>query len=124
MKDLTVLMDLVVGRPAAMLEDAANEHVEIVAACLCPRLGGRVGHLAVDDGDVEKATSIVARHGGVVVDERECVVVSPNFPGGAAAASRAIADADILVNISYYGPSGDLVIGTPDVDATRAALGL
>lgn len=124
MRDLTVLMDLVVGRPAAMLEDAANENVTVQAACLFPRLGGRVGHLAVEDADVEKATAIASRHGGMVVDERECVVVPPDYPGGTAGASRAIADAGILVNVSYYGPSGHLIIGTSDVVATRAALGL
>lgn len=124
MKDLTILMDLVVGRPAAMLEDAVSESVPIHAACLFPRLGGRVGHLAVSDADVAQASAIVTRHGGVVVDERDCVVLPADYPGGAAAASRAIADAGIVVNISYYGPDGGLVIGTSDVEATRGALGM
>lgn len=124
MKDLTILMDLVVGRPTAMLEGLAAQGVTVVAACLFPRLGGRVAHLAVEDEDMAGAVAIVERHGGVVVDERDCVVVPTDYPGGSVAAARAITDAGIVVNISYFGPTGSLIIGTTDIDATRAALHL
>jgi hypothetical protein len=124
MIDLTILMDTQLGRPADMLEAAAKEGVDIIAACIFPRLGGRVAHLAVDASDVAAVRRVVGNHGGVVADERECVVVPPGRDGGIADASRAISDAGVLVTIAYYGRRGELILGTSDVDGARAALGL
>ena len=124
MRDLTILMDLQLGRPADMLGDAAARGIPIIAGCVFPRLGGRVAHLAVREEDVEAVMTIAEAHGGAVVDDRECVVVPADYPGGAAAAARAVADAGIMVNIAYYGARGEVVMGTADVHSTRAALGL
>lgn len=123
MRDLTILMDLQLGRPADMLGDAAAREIPIIAGCVFPRLGGRVAHLAVREEDVEAVVTIAETHGGVVVDDRECVVIPADYPGGAAAAARAVADAGIMVNIGYFGARGEVVMGTTDVDGTRAALG-
>jgi hypothetical protein len=124
MIDLTILMDTQLGRPADMLEAAEKGGVDIIAACIFPRLGGRVAHLAVDASDVAAVRRVVGNHGGVVADERECVVVPPGRDGGIAGASRAVSDAGVLVTIAYYGRRGELILGASDVDGARAALGL
>jgi hypothetical protein len=122
--DLTILMDTKLGRPADMLEAVSGQGVEVMAGCLFPRLGGRVAHVAVEPEDVATVRQVAAEHGATVADERECVVVPSDYPGGVAAVSRAIADAGIMVNIAYFGTRGDVVLGTSDPAATRAALGL
>ena len=124
MRDLTILMDLVVGRPAQMLAGAAAEHITISAGCLFPRLGRRVAHVAVDPTDVATVTAIVERYGGIVADDRECLVIPADFPGGLVAASTKLAEAGIMVNVSYFGARGQIVMATTDVEGTRAALGL
>ncbi len=124
MIDLTILMDTVLGRPADMLEAAAARGVDVTAGCLFPRLGGRVAHVAVKPEEVAVVQEVVAEHGGAVADERECVVVPADYPGGAAAVSRALATAGIMVNIAYFGARGEVIIGSSDVAGTRAALGM
>lgn len=122
MIDLTILMDTTLGRPADILDAVAAEGIPLAAGCLFPRLGGRVAHVAVEPKDVATVTRIVAEHGATVADERECVVVPSGFPGGAAAVSRAVADAGIMVNVSYFGARGEMVISSSDISGTRAAI--
>jgi hypothetical protein len=123
-KDLTILMDTKQGRPAEMLEDLVGRHVRIVAACLFPRLGGRVAHVAVDEPDVETVREVVTAHGGTVADERDCIVVPPGRPGGAPAAARTVADAGITAFVVYFGGEGEMVLSTNDPQATAQVLGL
>lgn len=122
MIDLTILMDTTLGRPADILEAIAAEGIEIAAGCLFPRLGGRVAHVGVEAKDVAAVSRVAAAHGATVADQRECVVVPAGFPGGAAAVSRAVADAGIMVNVSYYGARGELVISSSDIPAAKAAI--
>ena len=124
MRDLTILMDLEVGRPASMLSQATEQGVQVYASCLFPRLGGRVAHAAVSSADVDKLKAIVTSEGGVVADERECVVVPNGHLGGPDAVSRALAQAGIVINVAYFGTSGQMVLSTVDVAGAKAALGL
>ncbi len=124
MRDLTILMDDVVGRPAAMLSAAASAGIEIEAACLFPRLGGRVAHIAVSPDQVTAIKTVVEEHGGVVADDRECVVVPADREGGPAGVAEVMSEAGIAVLVSYFGRSGEMVLATTDVAAARAALGL
>ena len=117
-------MDMKVGRPAEMLEAAAKQGITIAAGCVFPRLGGRVAHVAVQDDDVEKVTAIVEAGGGVVADIRDCVVVPPDFPGGLPAAANKAAKAGHLVNVSYFGAQGEVIMASPDPAALREALDL
>jgi hypothetical protein len=123
-QDLTILMDMKVGRPAEMLVTAAEQGITIAAGCVFPRLGGRVAHVAVRDDDVEKITAIVEAGGGVVADIRDCVVVPPDFPGGLPAAATKVANAGHLVNVSYFGAQGEVIMASPDPVALRQALDL
>lgn len=124
MKDLTILMDLQIGRPADMLGELAERDIRIVAACVFPRLGGRVAHVAANTDDVATISDVVERHGGMVVDERDCVILPSDHPGGAVGAARAVADAGVMVNVGYFGARGEIVLATPDIDAAREALGV
>jgi translation initiation factor IF-2 len=124
MKDLTILLDLEVGRPAAMLAEAASQEVPILASCLFPRLGGRVAHATVRSEDLAAMKLIVKTHGGVIADERESVIIPADHPGGIEAVSQAIAAAGIMINVAYFGARGDLVLATPDVAAARKVIGL
>ena len=124
MRDLTILMDLEVGRPAAIIADATSKDVRIYASCLFPRLGGRVAHAAVRKEDVGAMKKIVEAHGGMVADERECVIVPADHPGGYEAVSQAVAAADIMVNVAYFGTRGELILGTADVAGAKKAIGL
>ncbi len=117
-------MDMKVGRPAEMLEAAAEQGVTVAAACVFPRLGGRVAHVAVQDDDVERITAIVEAGGGIVADIRDCVVVPPDFPGGLPAAAKKVAKAGHMVNVSYYGAQGEFIMASPNPDALRQALDL
>lgn len=124
MKDLTILMDTKQGRPAEMLEDLVGHQVRVVAACLFPRLGGRVAHIAVDKSAVDTVREVIAAHGGTVADERDCIVVPPGRPGGAPAVARTVADAGIMAFVVYFGASGELILSTDDPVRTAAVLGL
>ena len=124
MRDLTIMMDMEVGRPAAMLKDLQDHDHTISAGCLFPRLGGRVAHVAVPDEDVEEVTSIIRSHGGVVADDRPCVVVPADHEGGPVAAASAVAEAGVAVQIAYFGARGEVVMATADIDTALTALGL
>lgn len=124
MRDLTILMDMQLGRPADILSEAADQGIPVIAGCIFPRLGGRVAHFAVREQDVAAVNAIVLSHGGVVADDRECIVLSSDYPGGAVGASRAVADAGITVNVGYFGVRGEVVLGTADIAGAKAALGI
>lgn len=124
MMDLVVLLDARVGRPAELFELVTGAGVEIVASCLFPRLGGRVAHIAVKDEDFEVVEDLIRDRLGGVADKRPCVVVPPGYPGGMAAVARKIAEAEIVVSVSYHGDEGQLVLATSDGARTRDVLGL
>jgi len=124
MRDLTILLDMTVGRVADITEAIVGAGVNLSAGCLFQRTEGRVGHIAVADEDVAAVVDIVARHGSTVADDRECVVVEPGYPGGAAAVARKVADSGVPVLIVYHGARGEIVIGTTETAKARAALGI
>lgn len=124
MRDLTILMDLELGRPADLLTVAAAEDIPIIAGCVFPRLAGRVAHFAVREQDVDRVSAIVREQGAVLADDRECIVLPPDFPGGAPVASKRIADAGIMVQVGYFGARGEIILATADVAGTKAALGI
>lgn len=123
MIDMTILIDTAVGRPADLIAAAAEEGIDIVAGCLFPRLGGRVAHVAVPPEHVPIVRRVAAECGGSVADERECVVVPAGFPGGASGIARRLADAGIVINVTYFGVNGEVVIGTSDIAGSRQVLG-
>ena len=117
MMDVVVLLDGKIGRSAELFDLLEEANLDVQAACVFPRLGGRVAHVAaVED-------LLIERLGGVA-DQRPCIVVPPDYPGGMAEIARRISAAHIVVSVSYYGRNGELVLATSDGEKTRTVLGL
>lgn len=124
MRDITILMDTTQGKPARLFEELAGRGIAVDAGCLFPRTEGRVVHLAVEDAQVETARAVAAEQGAALVDNRECVVVPPGFPGGVPEVAARLATAGVTVNVAYFGRSGEVVVSTTELDKARQALGI
>lgn len=124
MKDLTILMDATLGAPAEILEDVRARGVEVEASCLFPRLGGRVAHMAVADGDVDAVRQVAGENGWAVAEEKDCVKVPPGYNGGYEVAAARLARAGIALHVFYHGAQGEMILVTSDPDETLGALGL
>jgi hypothetical protein len=124
MKDVVMVMDTTLGRPARILEALADHDVEVVAGCLFPRAEGRVAHVAVASEDAARVRDIAADNGAMVLDDRDVLVVDPTQHGSLAAIARKVADAGAVVQVAYFGAGGEIVLATSDLDIAREALGL
>jgi hypothetical protein len=124
MRDIMMVMDTTIGRPADILDDLTARQIGIVAACMFPRTEGRIAHLTVKDADESAVRSIAAEHGALVMDVRDVLVVDPAEYGGAAAVARRVADAGAVVYVAYFGAEGEIVLGTSDMIIASRALGL
>lgn len=124
MLDITVLMDTKVGRPAGILNDLAKSGIEIIAACLFPRLGGRVAHAVINNEDIDRVKEIIEQANATLADVRDCVVVEAGYEGGSAAIAAKVAEAGITVNVAYFGLRGEMILATADIAGTKEVLGL
>ncbi|HEY5650610.1 MAG TPA: hypothetical protein VIW46_04115 [Acidimicrobiia bacterium] len=124
MMDVVVLLDGKIGRSAELFDILSEAAVDVRASCVFPRLGGRVAHIAVDVEAYDAVEDLLTERLGGVADQRPCIVVPPGYPGGIAEIARKIADAQIVVSVSYYGERGELVLATSDGERTREVLGL
>lgn len=124
MRDLTILLDSVQGTPARVLGRLAAAGVDVEAGCLFPRLEGRVLHIAVPDEQVAVVAEAAAAEGGVLADDRECVIVPADYPGDVGEIALKVADSGATVQVAYFGREGQVVLATTDLERTRAALGL
>jgi hypothetical protein len=124
MMDVVVLLDGKIGRSAELFDVLEQEGIDVKASCVFPRLGGRVAHIAVDVDDYNAVEDLLTERMGGVADQRPCIVVPPAYPGGISEIARKIADAQIVVSVSYYGERGELVLATSDGERTREVLGL
>lgn len=112
MKDVTILMDMKVGRVAELLEALAAAGVVPAGGCFFPRLEGRIAHLAVDDAVVHKVKSVAGELDHAVLDERDVTVIEPTVD--LAATARRVADQGTAVYLAYFGADGRLFLGAPD----------
>lgn len=124
MMDVVILLDGKIGRSAELFDLLAEGGIDVKASCLFPRLGGRVAHVAVEHEQYDALEDLLTDKLGGVADQRPCIVVPPNYPGGMAAVADKIADAHIVMSVSYYGENGELVLATSDSDRTREVLSL
>lgn len=124
MRDITILMDTTQGRPARLLADLTEAGVRIEAGCLFPRLEGRVAHLTVGDDQVETARTVAAALGATLADDRECVVVPADYPGGLNEIAARVADVGVTVQVAYFGSRGQIILATTELDKARQALAL
>ena len=124
MKDLTIALGTRHGLPAELLEALAARGVDVVGGCLFPRIEGRVAHVAIPDDQVDAATDVVVAKGAAVLDVRDVIVVSRDEHPSPAELARKVTDGGASVYIAYFGASGEIVLGTSDLDTAREALGL
>jgi len=124
MMDVVVLLDGKIGRSAELFDLLANAGIDVKASCLFPRLGGRVAHIAVEHEQYDAVEDLLTDKLGGVADQRPCIVVPPDYPGGMAVVAEKIAEAQIVMSVSYYGEHGELVLATSDSARTREVLGL
>lgn len=124
MMDVVVLLDGKIGRAAELFDLLDGAGIDVKASCVFPRLGGRVAHIAVEHQQYDAVEDLLTDRLGGVADQRPCIVVPPDYPGGLGAISRKIAEAHIVMSVSYYGEHGELVLATSDSAKTREILGL
>jgi hypothetical protein len=124
MMDVVVLLDGKIGRSAELFDLLDDAGIDVKASCLFPRLGGRVAHIAVEFDQYNAVEDLLTERLGGVADQRPCIVVPPGYPGGMAAVAEKIAQAQIVMSVSYYGEHGELVLATSDSAKTREILGL
>lgn len=124
MMDVVVLLDGKIGRSAELFDLLEGAGIDVKASCVFPRLGGRVAHIAVDREQYDAVEDLLTERMGGVADQRPCIVVPPDYPGGMGAVARKIAEAQIVMSVSYYGENGELVLATSDGTKTREVLSL
>jgi len=124
MMDVVVLLDGKIGRSAELFELLERAGIDVKASCIFPRLGGRVAHIAVEHEQYDAVEDLLTDELGGVADQRPCIVVPPDYPGGMAAVAERVSVAQIVLSVSYYGESGQLVLATSDSARTREVLGL
>ncbi len=124
MMDVVVLLDGKIGRSAELFHLLESAGIDVKASCIFPRLGGRVAHIAVEHEQYNAVEDLLTDKLGGVADQRPCIVVPPDYPGGMRAVAEKIAEAQIVMSVSYYGEHGELVLATSDSAKTREVLGL
>ncbi len=124
MMDVVVLLDGKIGRSAELFRLLDDAGIDVKASCLFPRLGGFVAHIAVEHEQYDAVEDLLNDKMGGVADRRPCIVVPPDHPGDMTKVAEAVAAAQIVMSVSYYGESGELVLATSDSARTREVLGL
>ena len=124
MMDVVVLLDGKIGRSAELFDMLEAGGIDVKASCIFPRLGGRVAHIAVEHEQYNAVEDLLSDKLGGVADQRPCIVVPPDYPGGMSSIAEKIAEAHIVMSVSYYGEHGELVLATSDSAKTREVLGL
>ncbi len=119
-----MVMDTAVGRPTAILGGLAERGIAMVAGCFFPRLEGRVAHVTVDDADVEAVREVATEKGALVLDVRDVLVLDQSTHGDPLSIARRITQAGAVVQVSYFGAKGEVVVATTDIARAREALGL
>jgi len=98
----------------------AGINVDGASGYLCDGQG--VFHVLVVDA--ERARRALIDSGFEIQAERQVVTVPvENRPGEGARLLRRLADANVNIDLIYTTLSGELVLGTDDLAALRAALG-
>jgi len=119
--DLTVLLEDRPGTLAVMGESLGNAGVNVDGMCGFPSEGKGVLHILVEDAAA--ARDALEGAGIEVAGEREVVVVDiENRPGAFGEVARKIANEGINFDLAYLATNTRLVIGTNDLEKTRAAL--
>jgi hypothetical protein len=119
--DLTVILEDRPGTLADMGEALGNAGVNVDGMCGFPSEGKGVMHILVDDAGAARGALEAA--GIEVGGEREVLVVDvEDQPGAFGAVARKIANEGVNFDLTYLATNTRLVVGTNDLEKTRAAL--
>jgi hypothetical protein len=119
--DLTVVLRDEPGALARLGEATVSAGVRLRGLAAFTGDGCGFVHALVEDGDVARAKDALKRAGLKVADTRE-VVVAALGAGGLEDAMRALAAANVNVDLAYTADGGRLVVATDDVHNAREAL--
>lgn len=120
--DFTVILEHRVGALAELGEalGAAGVNIDGVSATICQ--GEGLIHVLVQDA--EAARRVFQEKGFTVREEREVLVVeAEDRPGELGRLCRKMADAGVNLDLVYLATNTRIVLGTPDLERARAALG-
>jgi hypothetical protein len=122
--DLTVVLQDRPGELARLGEVAGAAGVTFKGIAAFTGEGKGFIHVLVDDRDLDKTCTALEREQLHVADRRDVLVVDlENFPDRMAEVMRALADANVNVDLAYTAVGGaKLVVATDDVRSARAAL--
>jgi hypothetical protein len=119
--DLTVILEDRPGTLADMGEALGRAGINIDGMCGFPSEGKGVMHVLVEDA--AGARSALEGAGIEVGAEREVLVVEvDDRPGAFGDIARKIANEGVNFDLVYMATSTRLVVGTNDLEKTRAAL--
>jgi len=97
--------------------------INIEAACMFPRLEGRVIHVTVADGDAETAHRILVDAGFAELDRRPVVLASFfDEPGALGALTRRINDAGVKIYLMYMATGNRVVVGADDLETVARVI--
>jgi hypothetical protein len=122
MVDLVIDIENTPGALARVATAISDAGVNIAAAtCVGPAQQAEI-HILVPYAEAAKHALAIS-HGVAVSREREVIVVEvEDRPGVLADLTRKIAEADVNLDLVYVATRNRLVLGSPDLDALRAAL--
>jgi hypothetical protein len=123
--DLTVILQDRPGELALLGEVAGTAGVNIEGLAAFTGQGRGIVHLLVADDSVAAARAALDRAHLGIGDEREVLVVDvADRPGSLGELARALAEANVNVDLAYttFGATR-IVIATDDLQNARAALG-
>ncbi len=122
MQDLTFVL-AADHEPADLWSVFGEAGITMEAACMFPRLEGRIVHTVVSDEDADVATDALRRAGYLPLDRRPVLVASIEpKPGELGRLAKRISDAGARIYILYMAVGNRVVIGADDLEAARSAL--
>ena len=97
--------------------------INIEAACLFPRLEGRVVHVTVADEDVEVAHNALVGAGFLELDKRPVIVASfVDAPGALGALTQRINEVGVTIYLMYMATGDRVVIGADDLEKVASVI--
>jgi hypothetical protein len=120
--NLTITIDDRPGVLAELGEALGGAGVNIEGFCGYASGGTGTLHLLFEDASGARAALEGA--GLQIQDERDVLVVDiEDRPGALGVIARRVASADVSLDLAYLATNTRLVLGAPDLEAVRAALG-
>lgn len=122
--DLVVILEHRPGELARLGEAAGDAGVSIRGLAAFTGEGKGIAHILIEDSDVARCRTALARAGMSIADEREVLVVDvEDRPGTLGELTRRLAEANVNIDLAYTTFGGvKIVIATEDMKSALAAL--